>query len=117
MDRPNEYNWAAIGLLIAGVFNIWIGAILFLSLIFMCCGVLWVVPIAVGILEVITAGRMLAGRRVHSVVPVAGLGLAASMMNFNVVGIAGEVIALALCASPPVGRWLEADPQGADEEW
>ena len=117
MDRPNEYNYAAIGLLVSGIFNIWIGAILMLSMLVFCCGVLWLLPMAVGVLEVVTAARMLAGHRVHSAMPVAGLGIAASLMNFNVIGLAGEVVALALCSSPPVGRWLEADPEGADEQW
>ncbi len=117
MERPNEYNWAAISLLVSGIFNIWFGAILGLSLLMLCCGVFWLIPMAIGVLEVVTAARMLAGQRVHSVVPVAGLGLAASVMNFNVIGLAGEVIALALCSSPPIGKWLEADPEGADESW
>lgn len=117
MSRPDEYNWAAISLLIAGILNLWISAALFVTLVFLCVGVFWLFPMAVAVVEIVTAARMLAGHRVHSGPVIAGLGLVASLMNFNVLSLCGEVLTLVLCTSVPVSRWLEADPTGGHPEW
>lgn len=117
MERPSDYTTAGIALLVAGTLNLWIGAILFLTMVWFCVGILWLFPIVIGMAELVTGIRMLTGKRVHSAVPVAALGVFASMMNFNVLSIAGEVIALALVTTGPVARWLSDDDDGASVEW
>jgi hypothetical protein len=117
MPRPSEYTTAGVAMLISGVFNLWIGAMLLVMLIWLCVGVFWIFPILVGIAEIVTGARMVAGQRVHSAVPVAALGVFASCVNFNVMSLAAEIIALALVSSAPVSRWLAEDPEGAVAEW
>lgn len=117
MPRPSEYTTAGVAMLVSGVFNLWFGAMVFVMLVWVCIGFLWIFPILIGVLEIVTGARMLAGQRVHSALPVGALGVVASLLNFNVFSLAAEVVALALVTSAPVARWLAEDPSGDGAEW
>ncbi len=89
------YRVAGALMLLSSLWNMVMSAIWFFSLIWVCVGVFWLVP---GLLAVVYAGvgiYMLAtGAQVKPIAFAPAIGLLISLMNFNFLGMAIDVVAL-----------------------
>ncbi len=54
MQPPQEYKTAGILTLIAGILNVLVSLIWMVMFIWFCVGVLWAIPLVIGVLEIMT---------------------------------------------------------------
>ena len=83
--------------LLSGLFNGLLSAIWFLSMIWVCVGVFWLIPMAIALAQVLLGGLMLAtGKQFKLTAFVPMLGIVASMCNFNFFGSVLDIVAICL---------------------
>ncbi len=80
----------------AALWNILMSGIWFLSLVWVLIGIMWLVPMALAVVEILLAcGMLIVGfNRAAPVVPL--LGMFISVCNFNIIGFGLELMALLL---------------------
>lgn len=109
MDAPQEYKNAGIMMLIAGVINMFVGFIIFIIYIWFCIGVFWLIPMAVGLGELLVGVMMLQGKRVPNSMVISILGLIAALFNCNWIAVVLEILAIVFTQKPDVQAWLRGD--------
>lgn len=116
-DRPQEYTTAGVLMLVSGITNVVFSMVWVLSCLMICVGVLWFIPMVVGVLEIITAVSMMNGKPRHNGQITAGIGLLAGIASLNVVSICCQAVALGLLSNPRVTGWLEQHDEGPPPGW
>lgn len=85
MDVPQPYKTAAICNIIGGVLTILTAGAVFLSLIMVCIGVLWVIPMAVGAWQVWIGIQMNSGKRIPGAATTSIVGAVTAFMTFQII--------------------------------
>lgn len=109
MDAPQDYKNAGIMMLIGGVINVMMGGLLFILYIWICIGIFWLIPMAVGLAEIVVGVMMLQGNRVPNSMIVSILGIVGGLMNCNWIAVILEILAIVFTQKPEVQSWLRGD--------
>ncbi|MEZ4316591.1 MAG: hypothetical protein R3F61_03785 [Myxococcota bacterium] len=104
---PVQYQISGVLMVISGFFNGFLSLMWFVMLVWVCIGVMWLIPLVVACCEVVVGILVLAGVRVPGVQVVSVLGAVNSMFLFNMWGAMMEGIAAVLQFQPAVGAYLE----------
>lgn len=112
MEVPAQYTTAGITMLLSGVFNIVTGLMLFMTLIWACVGVLWLIPIGIGVWEIVTGVQMLQGTPQPAAKTVSIAGLVSGVLNCNPLPIGLEVASLAMLSNPETAGFIEGGGSG-----
>jgi hypothetical protein len=111
MEAPGEYKTAGILMVIAaGLTLLWslLGiAGLVLSLAGMCCAPYYLLPIGLGIYELVGGVSAASGRPNSSVKLSAIAGLIAAVLCCNFIGIVLEILALVFLSRPEIADFIE----------
>src|SRR5687767_2493634 len=97
--------------MIAGALNIMVGGLWVLSLIWVCIGIFWLVPLGLGVFQVMVGMAMNNGQPKDNAKMATMLGLLASLFNFNLIGLAVGAFAFMNLGKPEVAGWLESNKQ------
>lgn len=110
MEVPNDYKNAGLMTLIGGALNAITAFFWVIGFIWLCVGVLWVVPLAMGIYQVVVGIAMQNGQpHAHAkLAPI--LGIVAGVFNFNPFPIVLGIISLMQVGKPEVAGWIEQNP-------
>ncbi len=111
---PVQYQVSGVLMLMSGLFNGFLAFIWFIGFIWLCIGIMWLIPMAVACGEVFLGILVLAGVRVPGVQVMSILGAVNSMLLFNMWGAVMEGIAAVLQFQPQVTEYLTADDDGPD---
>ncbi|MCB9676592.1 MAG: hypothetical protein H6737_15860 [Alphaproteobacteria bacterium] len=106
---PVQYQISGVLMLISGFFNGFLSLMWFVMLIWLCVGVMWLIPLTVACVEIVIGILVLAGVRVPGVQVVSILGAINSMFLFNMWGAIMEGIAAVLQFQPQVTGYLEGE--------
>ena len=109
---PVQYQISGGLMLISGLFNGFLSLLWFVMLIWVCVGVMWLIPFAMACVEITVGILVLAGVRVPGVQVVSILGGINSLFLFNMWGTVMEMIAAVLQFQPVVTGYIA----GGDEE-
>ena len=105
-DVPAQYRVAGALMLASGVTNLMLGAIWFLTLVWVCIGVYWLVPMSFAVGEIIVGTLAMAGVRMRFARIAAVVGAFNGLFVFNVYGVTMQGVALVLQLVTPVPEWL-----------
>lgn len=109
---PDDYKNAGLFMLISGVVNVIMSALLFIILILMCVGVFWLLPLGAAIFELVV-GWEAYHRRFHRYAKLASIfGIIAAFFCANPIGIGCEIVALIALSKPDVAHWLQRRSAG-----
>lgn len=103
---PQEYKLAGIFMLVSGIMNVLTSAALILTLIWICVGVIWVLPLAGGIFEIVIGAQIMSGKRTTNGKTASIIGLISAVLCFNIIGIVMEILALVWFGKPEVERYI-----------
>lgn len=118
MKPPQEYTTAGVLMIVSGATNVMLSMMLVLSTIWVCCiGVIWIPSLVIGVLEIATGAMMTSGRSRHDGSIAAMLGVLFSVVNFNVIGVCLEAVAIAMLYHPKSTAWLESVDDAQISEW
>lgn len=106
MDAPKPYVDSGALTILSGAMNILIGGLLFLTLIWVCIGVFWLVPMAVGVFQIVVGLAMSKGRPHPAAKHIGLIGIIASGLNFNPLGLGAAVITMLNTKKPEVAGYL-----------
>ncbi|MES2640931.1 MAG: hypothetical protein V4850_15685 [Myxococcota bacterium] len=106
MQAPKSYTDAGALTILSGVMNIIVGGLLFLTMVWVCVGVLWLVPMAVGVFQVVVGISMNGGKRTSAASYISIVGIIAGVCNFNPLGIGAAVLAMLKVKEPEVAGYL-----------
>ena len=106
-----KYKDAGLMMLIASIFNllsslVWIGV-----WIWICVGVVWVIPLIFSVVELVKSIKIMNGERVMNPKLGAILGIIASVMNVNVISLVLDIIAIVNLGNMEVTHWLAGNDQ------
>lgn len=107
VQTPMEYQISGMLMVISGLFNGFLAFIWFIMLIWVCVGVMWIIPMMIALGEVLVGVMVLTGARVPAVQVMSILGLVNSLILFNMWGAVFEGIATVLQFQPKVRGYLE----------
>ncbi|MCA9569692.1 MAG: hypothetical protein KC656_17720 [Myxococcales bacterium] len=107
VQTPMEYQISGVLMVVSGLFNLMISGIYVLGLIWVCVGVLWLIPMFVALAEIAVGAMALAGVRVPGLQVVSIMGMISSMFMCNIWGAMFEGIAAVLQFQPKVRGYLE----------
>ena len=106
MDAPKSYRDAGLMHLVAGILNFITAGVWVLAWIWLCVGVLWLVPMALAAWQAYVGYEMQAGRRVGQAGNMAIVGIVISFFNFNIFAIVLSALALLRSREPDVAGYL-----------
>lgn len=104
---PMEYQISGVLMVVSGMFNIMISGLVFLSLVWVCIGVFWLIPMFIGMAEIGVGVLAIAGVRIPGLQAVSVLGLLNSMFLCNMWSALAEGVAAVLQFQPRVRGYLE----------
>lgn len=107
MDTPADYKNAGICNLVAGIVNVGLAGIWVLSLIWVCVGLLWLVPMAIGAWQAWVGYQMMQEQRDPNARNAALVGMVVSVVNCNLIALACSVVGWVMLDKPEVKAWLE----------
>ena len=93
-------------MLASGAMNLLVAGIWFLSLVWLCIGVYWLIPMALAVGEMLVGALALAGIRMRFGRVAAVVGALNGLMLLNVYATTLQGVALALQLLAPVPEWL-----------
>jgi hypothetical protein len=108
MQPPSDYKTAGVLMLVAGILNLLTAIGLILSLIMICVGVFWVIPLVFAIFEIITGIAALQGQPKANARTISILGMVAAVCCFQVIGLVLEIIAFVNLGKPEVREYITA---------
>lgn len=108
MEVPNDYKMAGLLNLIGGALNIMTASVWVLSLIWVCVGVLWIVPVLMGAWQAYVGFTMNTGTPTGQGKIAAIVGLVAGLFNFNPLTILLAIVVIVQLGKPEVAGWLES---------
>lgn len=124
-EVPEAYKQAGMFMLISGIVHVLVGGLTVLTGLGACvgtyglccfCPVLGVVPLVVGINELITASRMQQGKWVANAKGVNLTGLVVAVVTMSMVNIVLEALAMSFLNKPEVVAFLEGG-SGGSMDW
>ena len=107
MEIPSTYKTAAICQMISGVLTIMVSGGLFLSLIWICIGVLWLVPMAIGAWQIYVGWQMHNGERVANAQTVAIVNAITAFLSGSLISVALSGFAYMQLNEPEAKAFLE----------
>jgi hypothetical protein len=107
-QAPQECTSAGALMLVSGVLNFITAGMLFISFVWVCVGVLWLIPMIVGASEAFVGFQLLQGTRQPSAKTASIFGVIAGALNCNPIPVVCEVIALTMLSKPEVAGYLES---------
>jgi hypothetical protein len=97
MSSPSENSTVAGSLMIAsGALTVLASAGLFLAFIWVCVGAFWLLPMGVGLAEMVVGLAIMGGRPTHRVQMLSALGILSALACGNLIGVGLEVVSLVL---------------------
>ena len=96
MTQPERSTMAGTLMIVSGVLTTLASAGFFFGLIWVCVGVFWLVPMAVGIAEIFVGAAIMGGQPTDRVRTVSALGILSALACGNLVSVALEVGSLVL---------------------
>ncbi len=109
MDAPNDYKNAGIANIIGGALNVMMALLWTLSLIWICIGLFWLVPAAMGAWQIMVGLKMYNGEPNSSAKNATIAGLVAGALNFNIMSIGAGIFAFMMLGKPEVAGYLESN--------
>jgi hypothetical protein len=77
-----------------------------LTLIWLCVGVIWVLPLAAAIFEIVVGVAVMNGQYKPNAKTISILGLISAICCINIIGIVLESLSLANHGKPEVANWM-----------
>ena len=105
-EVPSQYRATGALMITSGALNLMVAAIWAISLIWVCCGVYWVVPMAFAVGEIVVGTLMAAGIRIRFGGIAAVVGAINGVLLFNVYAVTLQGVAFVLLLSQPVAEWI-----------
>lgn len=104
---PEEVTGIGIMMLLSGTLNLLAGTLLFLSFVWFCVGIVFLIPMTTGLFEVLVGAALLSGVPVPNARLVCYLGALAALINFgNPFSLSLEIVASVLIGRPKVALWI-----------
>ena len=108
MEAPTEYKTAGTILLVGGILNILTAGVWILSFIWVCIGIMWIVPLAIGAWQAFVGYKAMNGE-VQPSAKMAGIaGIVAGVFNLNPLAIAAGVVGMLNVDKPEAKAFLES---------
>lgn len=107
MDIPNDYKTAGILNLVGGGLTLLVSGLYFLSLIWVCVGVVYLVPMAMGAWQAYVGFNMNNGQPQGQAKTAAIVGIVSGVLTFNIIALIASVVAMMNVNKPEVAGWLE----------
>jgi hypothetical protein len=108
MEAPKSYKDAGLMNLIAGILNIITAGVWTLSLIWLCVGIVWLIPLGVGAYQAYLGFQMQSGTPNAGAKNIGLIGLIAGVCNFNIFAIVLSVLAMQKAKEPEVAGYLSS---------
>jgi uncharacterized membrane protein YczE len=106
MDAPQAYKNAGIFMLVSGIMTCLLSMVWIFSLIWILVGCFWVLTLVVGIFEIVIGVAMLQGSYKPNAKTVQILGIVASFLCGDMIGVVMEVLALMQLNQTEVQEWM-----------
>ncbi len=106
MNAPQDYKTAGIFMLISGIMTTLASIGFFLSLLLFCVGVFWILPLVVGILEIVIGAAVMGGTPKANAKTISILGIVAALLCGNLIGLVLEILAMVHLGKPEVENYL-----------
>ena len=104
---PEEITGVGIMMLLSGGLNLLAGTLLFFTFVWFCVGIVFLIPMTVGLFEVLVGAALLSGVPVPNARLVCYLGAMAALLNFgNPFSLSLELVASVMLGRPKVVIWL-----------
>ncbi len=110
MDAPQPYKNAGIFMLVSGILTCLLSLVFILSwilslvLFFLAC--FWVLTLVVGVFEIIMGAALMQGKYKPNAKTVMILGIVASFLSADMIGVVMEILALLQLNQPEVQEWM-----------
>lgn len=128
MEAPSKYKTAGTMMLVAGIYNVLVSVVmafvlfmyisaialstLGLGIVCYVCMCWPLIPLVMGAVEIYTGVRVMGGNPVPNAKTVSIVGLIVGVLNFSMIGIVMEIIAMMSLNDDEVQKWLaSSDPQ------
>ena len=112
MEAPQAYKNAGIANLISGFLSVSANGLMFLSLVWVCIGVIWLVPLAAGFYQCYVGYQMFQGQVTPAAKNGTIAGIVAGVCAFNIFSIGGSAFAFMQLGDDEVAGWLEQNGVG-----
>ncbi len=107
MEAPKEYKDAGAMLMFGGALNIITAGIWVLSLIWVCIGIMWLVPMAVGAWQAFVGWKMYSGE-VQGTSKIAAIaGMVSAFFNLNPIAFVCGLLGMLNVDKPDAKAFLE----------
>ena len=93
-------------MLIAGISTCFSCVVWVFSLIWVCVGVFWFLPLVAAIFEIIIGVAVMNGQFKQNAKTISILGLVSAVCCANIIGIVMEVLAMVNFGKPEVANWM-----------
>ena len=103
---PDDYKTAGILMMVSGGITMISAVAWIVSLLIVCVGVAWVVPLVVGGLEVYVGLQMWQGKPQKRAALLSICGLISALCCLNLLSVLLEVLVQVWLRKPGVGEWL-----------
>jgi hypothetical protein len=107
VEVPAPYKTAGMVNLICGAFSVFVNLMMVLSLIWVCIGVLWLIPAAAGGYQAWIGWQMYNGEPSPAAKNASIAGIVAGLFSMNILCAAGSAFAFMQVGNDEVKGWLE----------
>jgi hypothetical protein len=107
VDAPTAYKNAGLGNLIGGLFSAFTAFAMLMSLIWVCIGVFWLIPLGASCWQAFVGWQMYQGQPVANAKTASIVGVVSALCSFNMVAAMGGGFAMMQFNEPDVAGWLE----------
>lgn len=112
MEVPSDYKLAGILNLVSGGLNVFAGLVWTASLMLVCVGFVWLIPVGIGGWQIMVGMKQNGGKADKNAKNVAIAGIIAGVLNMNILSIICSVVALLKTNTPEIAGWIEANAEG-----
>lgn len=109
---PESYKQAGLGNVVGGVLNVLTAGVWFISLIWVCVGILWLVPMALGAAQAWFGYQMHEGKPVENGKLWGIIGIVCGLFNFNPISTVASVLAMMKAGEPDSIAYLSSGGAG-----
>lgn len=106
MTTTERSTTAGALMIVSGLLTVLASSALFLSFVWVCVGIVWLLPLAVGIGEIAVGAAIMGGQPNNRVRAVSVLGILSALACGNLIGVALEVGSLVMVSTAPPPRGL-----------
>ncbi|MEZ4237519.1 MAG: hypothetical protein R3F59_15510 [Myxococcota bacterium] len=107
MEVPAPYKTAGLVNLVCGGFGVMVNLMWVLAMIWVCVGILWLIPAAASGYQAYIGWQMYNGEPSPAAKNAAIAGIVAGVFGFNIVSLAGSAFAMMQVGNDEVKGWLE----------